>query len=131
MSELEVPDWRNKREALFNLVDAAPDLLAACKAALGAFEHNHAIDWADLERAIDKAEGRPPRAPLQLSKTTDPIKEARALGASYKFRGRTLELWFEDARMYTGNADEIGSEVKAAQWFLDWYKSGGNGGRRG
>jgi len=40
------------------LIAAGPDLLAACKAALGAFEHNHAIDWADLERAIAKAEGR-------------------------------------------------------------------------
>lgn len=40
------------------LIAAAPDLLAACKAALGAFEHNHAIDWDDLVRAIAKAEGR-------------------------------------------------------------------------
>jgi len=40
-----------------HLISAAPDLLAACKAALGAFEHNHAIDWGDLERAIKKAEG--------------------------------------------------------------------------
>lgn len=39
------------------LLIAAPDLLAACKAALGAFEHNNAIDWNDLERAIAKAEG--------------------------------------------------------------------------
>lgn len=40
------------------LIAAAPDLLAACKAALGAFEHNHAINWDDLQAAIDKAEGR-------------------------------------------------------------------------
>lgn len=39
------------------LIAAAPDLLAACKQALGAFEHNWAIDWGDLERAIAKAEG--------------------------------------------------------------------------
>lgn len=40
------------------LISAAPDLLAACKDALGAFENNNAIDWGDLERAIAKAEGR-------------------------------------------------------------------------
>ena len=39
------------------LIAAAPELLAACKAALGAFEQNNAIDWGDLERAIAKAEG--------------------------------------------------------------------------
>lgn len=38
------------------LLAALPDLLAACKAALGAFEHNHAIDWDDLARAIAKVE---------------------------------------------------------------------------
>lgn len=36
---------------------AAPELLEACKMALGAFEHNWAIDWDLLQRAIDKAEG--------------------------------------------------------------------------
>lgn len=40
------------------VIAAAPELLAACKTALGAFEHNHAIDWSELERAIAKAEGR-------------------------------------------------------------------------
>jgi hypothetical protein len=39
------------------LVAAAPDRLEACKAALGAFEHNNAINWDDLRRAIEKAEG--------------------------------------------------------------------------
>lgn len=39
------------------LISAAPELLEACKAALGAFEHNHAINWDDLARAIAKAEG--------------------------------------------------------------------------
>ncbi len=39
------------------LFAAAKDLLAGCKAALGAFESNHAINWDDLRRAIDKAEG--------------------------------------------------------------------------
>lgn len=34
------------------------ELLAACKLALGAFERNDAIDWADLERAIAIAEGK-------------------------------------------------------------------------
>lgn len=38
------------------LIAAAPDLLAACKMALGAFEHNHAIDWKILVDAIEKAE---------------------------------------------------------------------------
>lgn len=40
------------------MLAAAPELLAACKAALGAFENNNAIDWSDLIRAIAKAEGR-------------------------------------------------------------------------
>lgn len=40
-----------------HLIAAAPDLLAACKLALNAFEKNWAIDWNDLRRAIDKAEG--------------------------------------------------------------------------
>ncbi len=38
------------------LIAAAPELLAACKLALKAFEKNWAIDWNDLERAIAKAE---------------------------------------------------------------------------
>ena len=33
-------------------------LLAGCKQALGAFEHNWAIDWGELEQAIAQAEGR-------------------------------------------------------------------------
>ncbi len=40
------------------LTEAAPDLLAGCKAALGAFEKNHCINWDDLARAIKKAEGK-------------------------------------------------------------------------
>jgi hypothetical protein len=40
------------------LIIAAPDLLAACKAALGAFERADAISWDDLQRAIAKAEGQ-------------------------------------------------------------------------
>ncbi len=40
------------------LIAAAPDLLAACKLALGAFERNDCIDWSDLEKAIAKAEGK-------------------------------------------------------------------------
>lgn len=47
--------WRVVQDA--NLIAAAPDLLAACKDALGAFENGNAIDWGDLERAIAKAEG--------------------------------------------------------------------------
>ena len=39
------------------LIAAAPDLLAACKLALGAFERNDAIDWGEIEAAIQKAEG--------------------------------------------------------------------------
>ncbi|HXI90498.1 MAG TPA: hypothetical protein VNH18_23510 [Bryobacteraceae bacterium] len=34
------------------------ELLEACKQALGAFEQKWAINWDDLKRAIDKAEGR-------------------------------------------------------------------------
>jgi hypothetical protein len=41
-----------------NLIAAAPDLLQACKDALGAFENNNCIDWNDLTRAIAKAEGK-------------------------------------------------------------------------
>lgn len=40
------------------LISAAPDLLAACEAALGAFTNANAIDWSDLERAIAKAKGQ-------------------------------------------------------------------------
>ncbi len=40
------------------LIAAAPDLLAGCKAALGAFERNDAIDWDDLRKAIELAEGK-------------------------------------------------------------------------
>jgi len=47
-----------ERAANAAVVEAAPDLLAACKAALGAFEHNWAINWDDLALAIDKAEGK-------------------------------------------------------------------------
>lgn len=46
-------------EADARLYAAAPDLLSCCKAALGAFERNDAIDWSDLQKAIEKAEGRP------------------------------------------------------------------------
>jgi len=35
------------------------ELLEACKLVLGAFEHQHAIDWNILEDAIRKAEGEP------------------------------------------------------------------------
>jgi hypothetical protein len=37
------------------LIAAGPELLDACKLALGAFENNSAIDWSVLERAIAKA----------------------------------------------------------------------------
>lgn len=40
------------------LIAAAPKLLVCCKAALGAFENNNAIDWSELRSAIDEAEGR-------------------------------------------------------------------------
>jgi hypothetical protein len=45
-------------QANARLIAAAPELLAACRAALGAFERNDAIDWDDLRKAIEKAEGR-------------------------------------------------------------------------
>ncbi len=46
------------REQDADLLAAAPELLEACKMALGAFEHNNAIDWNDLERTLAKAEGK-------------------------------------------------------------------------
>ncbi len=52
------PFFETKDEGRARLTAAAPDLLAACKDALGAFTNNNAIDWSDLERAIAKAEGR-------------------------------------------------------------------------
>jgi len=60
MALAEVFTMRNagEKEANARLIAAAPDLLAACKAALGAFERADAINWDDLQRAIDKAEGR-------------------------------------------------------------------------
>lgn len=45
-------------EANARLIAAAPELLAACKLALGAFERNDCINWDSLARAIAKAEGR-------------------------------------------------------------------------
>lgn len=39
------------------LIAAAPELLAGCKASLGAFERGDAIDWDEIRRAIEKAEG--------------------------------------------------------------------------
>ncbi len=47
-------------QANAHLIAAAPDLLVACKAALGAFESNNAIDWSELEKAILKAEPAQP-----------------------------------------------------------------------
>ncbi len=46
-----------KRAANARLIAAAPDLLAACQLALGAFERNDAIDWSVLEKAIAHATG--------------------------------------------------------------------------
>ena len=55
--------WRNRdrddiKQANARLIAAAPDLLAAVKLALNAFEKNWAIDWNELEQAIEKAEGK-------------------------------------------------------------------------
>lgn len=49
-------------ESLANayLIAAAPELFEACKAALGAFERNDAIDWSILSRALAKALGEQP-----------------------------------------------------------------------
>lgn len=55
------PRWIGKAEDSLRqdapLLAAAPDLLAACKLALGAFEQAWSIDWNELSRAIAKAEG--------------------------------------------------------------------------
>lgn len=45
-------------QANARLIAAAPELLDGCKAALAAFERGDAINWDDLHRAIEKAEGR-------------------------------------------------------------------------
>ncbi len=42
-----------------SLIAAAPDLLAACKLALSAFERNDCIDWSVIENAIAKATAPP------------------------------------------------------------------------
>jgi len=47
----------NETRSNARLIAAAPELLDACKLALGAFEHNWAIDWGQLSRVIKKAEG--------------------------------------------------------------------------
>lgn len=52
-----VPVALNVRSDCAGLVSAAPELLAACKLALAAFEQRAAINWDDLARAIAKAEG--------------------------------------------------------------------------
>lgn len=51
-SNLRAPE---RDEANACLVAAAPDLLAACRLALDAFERNDCIDWNTLRVAIDKA----------------------------------------------------------------------------
>lgn len=48
--------FTDEDEANARLISAAPDLLSACKLALGAFERNDNIDWGELEAAIAKAE---------------------------------------------------------------------------
>lgn len=53
---IDCPEFIDDADKL--LIAAAPDLLAACKLALGAFERNDAIDWNELAAAIAKAEGR-------------------------------------------------------------------------
>ena len=50
-------DLLDEQRANAKLIAASPELLAACKQALGAFEHNWAINWDDLREAIKKAEG--------------------------------------------------------------------------
>ncbi len=47
---------KSEAQANISLITAAPKLLAACKLALAAFEHNHCIDWNELQVAIDEAE---------------------------------------------------------------------------
>lgn len=50
--------WTPDNEDDWRLMASAPDLLAACKLALSAFERNDAIDWGELGKAIAKAEGQ-------------------------------------------------------------------------
>lgn len=47
---------REKQAARAMVIKSAPDLLAACKLALEAFETNNAIDWSILAAAIYRAE---------------------------------------------------------------------------
>ncbi len=52
--------WGQEHDDAANasLIAAAPELLECCKLALNAFERNDAINWDDLRRAIEKAEGK-------------------------------------------------------------------------
>lgn len=49
--------WGGADEKLANahLFSTAPELLAACELALGAFERNDCIDWGEIAAAIAKA----------------------------------------------------------------------------
>ena len=56
--DYNTPDGGIMRKEDAYLIAAAPDLYAACKLALKAFENNWAIDWGVLAAAISKAEGK-------------------------------------------------------------------------
>jgi len=54
----EVSGCNHDCAANARLIAAAPELLAACRLALHAFERHDAIDWSVLEQVIAKADGR-------------------------------------------------------------------------
>ena len=62
-------------EANSKLIAASPDLLAGCKAALGAFERNEAINWDELRLAIEKAEGKVRKASAEDGNPWAPNKD--------------------------------------------------------
>jgi hypothetical protein len=70
-------EWSYGEVLRVHLAAAAPDLLAACKLALNAFEKNWAVDWGELEQAIAKAEGRttpPGRAEASPTEPQNPTE---------------------------------------------------------
>lgn len=73
------------------LIQAAPELLDGCKAALAAFERNDAINWDDLRRAIEKAQCPPSNAERQVSEAARLYAECLTRAATHEEEAERLQ----------------------------------------